>query len=459
MTTYLLLRDNKESGPYSFEDIRQKGFKAYDLVWIEGKSAAWRYPSEVEEFKAFAPAVEEQPFDRFFKRPSQNEQPAPQNPQINPQVNPHITLQPRPSEPSTVPGKRIIYVTLPAGRSIPASRPPAAAVAAVAAVASAVAQPPIRANVAPIGEEKFSQTRDDMWKSAVEINPRSQSSPWKRVLQPVAAVVCILALLAAGIFIGLSINRESIGISKKIVKETALTPVSHTERTLHTEVPVTSEASPAGQPSSTSTQGSGPVTQSAIPVAQTRIPVTPVLTPPPSNTSDILRSNSGKPASTIALATIQKKKTNTPRQNLMLADKAPIATPARDSSATGLPIVHREAIHRGDETFDKDAIKSNIANLLSVGSNTYTVGTFGGISDLQVTVSNRSIYPIDLVVVEVQYVQANKKTFKTENMYFRGIAPGAALMQEAPKSTRGIKVQYKITLINSKELGLSFSAL
>ncbi len=46
------------------------GLKAYDLVWLEGKSAAWRYPSEIEELSSFAPAVEEQPFDRFYKKPS-----------------------------------------------------------------------------------------------------------------------------------------------------------------------------------------------------------------------------------------------------------------------------------------------------------------------------------------------------------------------------------------------------
>jgi hypothetical protein len=62
-------------------------------------------------------------------------------------------------------------------------------------------------------------------------------------------------------------------------------------------------------------------------------------------------------------------------------------------------------------------------------------------------------------VVEVQYIQANKKTYKTENLYFHGVGPGMALMQEAPKSSRGIKVEYKITLINSKELGLSESGL
>src|SRR3981081_3154720 len=71
MTKYLLLRDNKQSGPYSCDVLRIKGLKAYDLVWIEGKSAAWRYPSEVEELRSFAPVVEEQPFDRFYKKPSQ----------------------------------------------------------------------------------------------------------------------------------------------------------------------------------------------------------------------------------------------------------------------------------------------------------------------------------------------------------------------------------------------------
>src|SRR5277367_35185 len=70
MATYLLLRDNKQFGPLTLDELKQKGFKAYDLVWVERKSAAWRYPSEIEELKPFAPVVEEQPFDRFYKRPA-----------------------------------------------------------------------------------------------------------------------------------------------------------------------------------------------------------------------------------------------------------------------------------------------------------------------------------------------------------------------------------------------------
>ncbi len=55
MNRYLLLRDNKQSGPYSVAEIIERGIKPYDLVWLEGKSAAWRYPSEIEELKAYAP--------------------------------------------------------------------------------------------------------------------------------------------------------------------------------------------------------------------------------------------------------------------------------------------------------------------------------------------------------------------------------------------------------------------
>src|SRR5882724_9676393 len=70
MASYLLLRNNKESGPYSLEALIQLGLKPYDLVWIEGRSAAWRYPSEVDDLKYYAPVVEEQPYDRFYKKPS-----------------------------------------------------------------------------------------------------------------------------------------------------------------------------------------------------------------------------------------------------------------------------------------------------------------------------------------------------------------------------------------------------
>src|SRR5438309_6610565 len=56
---FLLLRDNKESGPYSLQEIIALGLKPFDLIWVEGKSAGWRYPAEIEMLKPYAPAQPE----------------------------------------------------------------------------------------------------------------------------------------------------------------------------------------------------------------------------------------------------------------------------------------------------------------------------------------------------------------------------------------------------------------
>lgn len=488
MSTYLLLRDNKESGPYSFEELSNKGLKAYDLVWIEGKSAAWRYPSEIEELRSFAPAVEEQPFDRFFKRPAQMNSPVTAE-----ENNSAVTAQSRQvpeketgfssgrngsllsGEPSSVPGKRIIYVTLPSdkgsqGMRVPSFREPARVQQASAPAPERlplIEKEPARTELSPRyvkpsipAEEKFSQNPEDMWRGSVEITPRQNGLDVKQILQPVAAIVCILALLAAGIFIGLSIKSDSFGFSPKTtVKQEASSPVPapvQQDHPLAAAPVVQTVASPA-------TQAPDPGVNT-VNTADNAANTVKGENPLPSNAGTTASSlpeqrvTASSPASTqLAPAPVQKKK----KDRLSLANqKMAAAAMLKDSASMNLPAVHREAAHRSDEIgLDKDAMRNTIANMVAVGAGKYSVGTFGGISELQLTVSNHSLYPLDLVVVEVQYIQANKKVFKTENVYFRDLAPGSALMQVVPKSARGIKIQYKVTLINSKELGLSYSGI
>ena len=115
--TYLLLRSNKQSGPYSLQQLVSLGLKPYDLVWLEGKSAAWRYPSEVEGLKAYSPATEEQPYDRFYKKPEEK----PQEKQINKPAQPQqetYTLPKEevyvlPVENKTVTTSRKVFVAMP----------------------------------------------------------------------------------------------------------------------------------------------------------------------------------------------------------------------------------------------------------------------------------------------------------------------------------------------------------
>jgi hypothetical protein len=54
---YLLLRNNQQTGPYTFEELLQLQLKPHDLIWVEGKSYGWRYPAEVESLKPYMTAA------------------------------------------------------------------------------------------------------------------------------------------------------------------------------------------------------------------------------------------------------------------------------------------------------------------------------------------------------------------------------------------------------------------
>ena len=484
---YLLLRNNKQSGPYSLEDLKNMGMKPYDLVWLEGKSAAWRYPSEIDELKEFAPAVEEQPFDRFYKKPGATAGTATAvattaaiaastatavaatatiaastaADSVGEKETTTIAFRPAASsgESTVTTGKRIIYVTLPAGRSAPiretAARETPVRESPVREMPvreiqreserprAAVAGPPTPVPpIAAIGD--YTALPERLNVAPVEFAPRRKPANKQRLLQFAGVGICILALLAAGIFIGLSLNKESLGLQKRIASGT-------------TSPSATKQAVPVEPASTLPVYDAATSPNSTMPLKTASNAGVPARNSTVGSTADKsgLQNDAVSNASNSSAAV---KKIRKQKEKIPAAIMPPVQ---KDSMLTVVPVETREAIHRTatQPADNKEAEKSAIANEVSVGASHYSVGTFGGINDLQVTVTNRSAWPLDQVVVEVQYIQANKKVYKTENLYFRGIGPGAAMMQEAPKSSRGIRVQYKITSISSKELGLSYSGL
>src|SRR5688500_5270433 len=45
---YLLLRNNLESGPFTFDELLQQQLRPSDLIWVEGRSTEWAHLSEFE---------------------------------------------------------------------------------------------------------------------------------------------------------------------------------------------------------------------------------------------------------------------------------------------------------------------------------------------------------------------------------------------------------------------------
>ena len=64
---------------------------------------------------------------------------------------------------------------------------------------------------------------------------------------------------------------------------------------------------------------------------------------------------------------------------------------------------------------------------------------------------------MDLVTVNIDYIQNNEKIFKTERISFNDLEAGETVTIKAPKSPRGVKVSTRIHVIVSRQIDLSYS--
>jgi hypothetical protein len=105
---YLVLRNNQQSGPYSLEELLQLPLKPHDLVWVEGQSAGWRYPEEIDALKPHIQNTSQPlPFNNIVEK---------ENTQAATAKQDNI-----PEKPVT---PRHIYVSLPAGKASPITTEP-----------------------------------------------------------------------------------------------------------------------------------------------------------------------------------------------------------------------------------------------------------------------------------------------------------------------------------------------
>ncbi|SFP86382.1 DUF4339 domain-containing protein [Parafilimonas terrae] len=94
---YRLLRNNREEGPFTAEELIQKSLQPYDLIWVDGSSAAWRYPGEIPQFKQYAPL----PGESNAMQPAMNNFPKTTKPAahvataVNNNISPVVKEKPR----------------------------------------------------------------------------------------------------------------------------------------------------------------------------------------------------------------------------------------------------------------------------------------------------------------------------------------------------------------------------
>ena len=451
MNTYLLLRSNKQSGPYSLQQLVSLGLKPYDLVWLEGKSAAWRYPSEVDGLKDYAPATEEQPYDRFYKKteektvitPQQQQQEAPKQELQETYVSPKEEVYVLPVENKTLTTSKKVFVAMPENH-VPKKQSQPVVVKAPPVVEekpvvvkkkklkvirvntehwSLPKEPvipkqepiikayPVSLKEEPTLNEKYSESLDDIKRRYTETYlSRKKKSKWTSthtsVLQVFggAIVFCFLVVVT---------YKNFGGEEKPQARTTMIQPDKRAINTVST-------------------------TSTVIPpiVPETEKPKTKKTQ---SLKEDIeLKENTDIPAESLVTNSTQQKKEEVIRENEEVV--------ASEKKAVMPPKATEETKPRKTKTKPV-----NINRLVNVKANNYKQRAFGGVMNLELTVNNDSKFELDKVIVELQYLKPSEQPIKTETIVFSSIEANGSKTLKIPDYLRGIKVSCKVMEIESSQ--------
>lgn len=546
MKKYLLLRNNIQSGPYTYEELTELGLKSQDLLWINGKSASWRYPAEFDEFKIHTSILKELPADHTFtniqndifvfsQEMSRPMEPLPEDelsefptlalfmdPEVlhkqtsSRELSSKVEIPPPPSVPKPEAPRKIrmifegkpisadendiplitpelpvtskinnlilkqenvqketvrqeikltepppvfssrIFVTLPAAVSdntfvvskrteialnqseeIPddVQSLPAEAISsdkreqALPQPVPEMSQPELKTVVVPVVTpvEKEATVFGDKAPSKQQTENESFHFPARtsafssgNLMQKLAVAAAIISLLAVGGLLTNAIlnpDAYNYGIDKKAAPRVA----------------VSSERIPAMNVSEkTDTDLNQQPLNSAI--QDSRVETAPVSKSPVQKNQDPLKKD---------------KQTDQASNQLPPSEQTV-------SAESGTEISQKKE-EKEPEPDAKEETRRNINSLVSYQLNNYKVNAFGGVSDFEVTINNNSSYPLDMVVVELKYIQSNKKVFKTERLEFRSVAPNGKQTLGVARTNRGIKVETAITTISSRDLDLSYN--
>ncbi|ULQ57619.1 hypothetical protein KJS94_05320 [Flavihumibacter rivuli] len=374
---YRLLRNNKESGPYPIEELISMRLKAYDLVWVEGKSASWRYPCEINELKSHAPVATDDLYQQYF-HPAGNKAQT-----VNPEIASPVTeRKPAPSPNASVklPETKYVAVILPGNEGVRDTRKtfteaivsPERDIPATKALNTTL---PIETASLPLKEEG----------NFKNLPPSGTTRKEQQYRLSVAAA--LLILLVAGIYFG-AVRLRDIREKKTIGGSLVPDPKNIVTQTTGS-LPLATNASHKGDdPVIKATSGEE---GDAKPIIQTKATLP---------TSDGI-----------------------PGENYHQTSFTPL---------TKGPALEFAALRR----------------FIDLRTNKVAVGLFGGISGIELDLSNTGPSDLNEVVIAVDYFLANRVLHHTEIIRSGVIPSGQTVKLAAPSSSKGVAIKTRVIGIN-----------
>jgi hypothetical protein len=87
----------------------------------------------------------------------------------------------------------------------------------------------------------------------------------------------------------------------------------------------------------------------------------------------------------------------------------------------------------------------------------YNVDIFGGISNLEAVIRNKTDYPLDVVILAITYIKDNGDPYSTQYVTAYQVPANGKVSVPAPDSDRGTSVQFRIIQISSRKMNFLYS--
>lgn len=395
--SYILLRNNVESSSLELEDLKQIGLQPTDLIWVECQSVCWQNPSEIAELK-----------DIVNKNTSQNKS-------ITLQEFPDNDLGTIETKSSINIKKKLVHIELPSNRKAEENK------AQVNTTNDAVL-----INMNKYGNPnnttsiklKTDLLFDELDKNRIPSSTKNEKFEktffgieLPRKVNRVAFYICLIAAGAIVMLLILSNDRKT---------KVAFQPPVHQPE----QVVAASNLLEADEEEATV-----PITESFVDDEYQA--------PKESEISKEIR-NPRKVEPKLVAPSKKIEENKEVAKNNSEIKQAPI-----------------EPVTQIKET--KKITIENISNQLALQANDYDMGSFGGIKNLEMTLQNNSNYLIDNITVHIKYLNPEGNMVNSEKINFQSINPGESSTIAVKKSKRGVKIDYQIIKIESKEFSVNHS--
>jgi hypothetical protein len=463
MQLYLLLRNNQQSGPYSLEELLQLNLKPFDLVWVEGRSAAWQYPEEIAALHPYVPSTPRpEPFAPIATAAMEND---PSGQIVN-----HLKDQP-------LPPAKSVFVSMP--RKQPGYMQPSA-------------EPDPIPVFQPQKTERFSEpekTYEERTTSPVTDDRYENysgpgytfSNPSRKKTSLSGKDMVIAALIVAVIATGYYLISKPSVITKRAVPEVAKELPSESTQPIKTEprennTPVvTTNEKPIVTPGVKQTALKNDYSMARKEKA--RAPSTEYVVTVPSHKDEVLKEeprtigevkNQGSSASG-EKGTQKKKKLGDVIKNIFTkkkkepevkADPAIVEEPHPATNRQSTKRSEDETVNKkpeatpppvtNPETNKEESPAPNLADLVDLSSNAPSSWMMG-VTGLKITLKNRSNSTIQTAAVNVFYYDDNNRLLDKKMIYFSNVPPRGKLTLPAPDHKFADHVEFRLGAVSAKD--------